>query len=108
MQSGAACVASIEMGFPCTCSVQSANLANLAITECPADFANGTINLKIFLKHCFLSVKHLQFYLTPYFYSNQTKVSASLEFAGVHFTIAFNVTGYIIIALLRLLFLYSS
>ena len=32
---------------------------------------NGTANLKIFLKYCFLRVKHIRCYLTPYFYSNE-------------------------------------
>ena len=35
-----------------------------------SQFANGTTNLKIFLKYCFLSVKHIHCYLTPYFYWN--------------------------------------
>ena len=46
------------------CSVQSAN------HRLSSRFANGTTNLKMFFKYCFLSVKHIQCYLTPYFYSN--------------------------------------
>ena len=52
------------------------NLANLQIgwPICQSQIAQPICKwddqYEIFLKYCFLSVKHIQCYLTPYFYSN--------------------------------------